>query len=183
MRWDRLFEDLEGQLRDEELAQRDADVVDRIRAERSRIGLGDRLRRHRGPIHLVLARGRLIVGDLLDAGAGWVLVQDGARGRALVPTDGIVEIEGLGWAGSDRQGVCASLGLGHPLRAFARDRAVVEIEDVIGRSLVGTIDAVGADAFEVALHPRDEPRRPANVSRRPTIPFGAIVCVTALRPA
>ena len=60
MRWDRLFEDLEGQLRDEELAQRDADVVDRIRAERSRIGLGDRLRRHRGPIHLVLARGRLI---------------------------------------------------------------------------------------------------------------------------
>ena len=80
MRWDRLFEDLEGQLRDEELAQRDADVVDRIRAERSRIGLGDRLRRHRGPIHLVLARGRLIVGDLLDAGAGWVLVQDGARG-------------------------------------------------------------------------------------------------------
>lgn len=183
MRWDRLFEDLEGQLRDEELAQRDADVVDRIRAERSRITLGERLRRHRGPIHLVLLRGRLIVGDLIDAGSDWVLVQDGARGPALVPIGAVVEIEGLGWAGHDREGVSAALGLGHPLRALARDRAVVEIEDVIGRSLVGTIDAVGADAFEIALHPRDEPRRPANVWRRPTIPFAAIVCVTALGPA
>lgn len=183
VRWDRLFEDLEGQLHDEELAQRDADVVDRIRAERSRITLGERLRRHRGPIHLVLQRGRLIVGDVLDAGAGWVVVQDGARGRALVPTAVVVEIEGLGWAGQGTEGVSAQLGLGHPLRALARDRAVVEIEDVIGRSLVGTIDAVGADAVEVALHPRDEPRRPANVWRRPTIPFSAIVCVTALGPA
>ena len=181
MRWDRLFEDLEGQLRDEELAQRDADVVDRIRAERSRIGLGDRLRRHRGPIHLVLARGRLIVGDLLDAGAGWVLVQDGARGRALVPTDGIVEIEGLGWAGSDRQGVCASLGLGHPLRAFARDRAVVEIEDVIGRSLVGTIDAVGADHLDLAEHPEGVPRRRGNVTAMTTVPFHALLLVESRR--
>lgn len=183
MRWDRLFEDLEGQLLEESIAQRDADVVERIRAERARITLGERLRRHDGPIHLVLLRGRLIVGDLLDAGAGWVVVQDGARGPALVPTDAVVEIEGLGWAGQDREGVFAQLGIGHPLRALARDRAVVEIEDVIGRSLVGTIDAVGADAFEVALHPRDEPPRPANVWRRPTIPFRAIVCVTALGPA
>lgn len=183
MRWDRLFEDLEGQLRQESLAQRDADVVERIRAERSRIKLGDRLQHHRGPIHLVLQRGRLIVGDLIDAGAGWVIVQDGARGPTLVPVGAIVEIEGLGWGTSDGVSVSARLGVGHPLRALARDRAVVEIEDVIGRSLVGTIDAVGADAFQVALHPRDEPRREANVHAHPTIPFSAIVCLTALGPA
>lgn len=182
MRWDRLLEDLEGQLSQESLAQRDADVVERIRAERSRITLGDRLLAHRGPLHVVLRLGRLLVGDVVQAGAGWILVQDGAQGPVLVPVGAIIEVDGLGWA-SGESSVSAQLGIGHPLRALARDRAVVEIEDVLGRSLVGTIDAVGADALQVALHHRDEPRREANVLRRPTIPFSALVCVTALLPA
>ncbi len=182
MRWERLFDDLEGQLSQESLAQRDADVVERIRAERSRITLSDRLLAHRGPLQVVLSPGRLLVGDVVEAGAGWIVMQDGGRGPVLVPVRAIVEVDGLGWA-SGGSTVSAQLGIGHPLRRLARDRALVEIEDMLGRSLLGTIDAVGADALQVALHGRDEPRREANVRRRPTIPFSALTCITALAPA
>lgn len=198
MRWDRLFDDLEGHFEHELDAAEQAEVADRIRAQRSRLSLAGRLREHRGPIRVLLRHGRLVIGELVDAGADWCEIEGDPRGRTVVPVEGIVEVDGLrpvdtpgddapepGMAtglgvGGIPGGVASRLRLGHPLRRLARDREVVEIVDALGRELVGTIDAVGADAFDLALHPRELPRRRANLTGRPTVPFSAVVCVTAV---
>lgn len=180
MRWERFFDDPAAQVELDDAAEQESEVAERVRTERSRIGLPARLRAHRGAVRLVLAHGRLVAGDLVDAGANWVEIDGDPRGCTIVPVGAIVQIDGLGWASGSTDDVLARLGLGHPLRRLARDREVVEVEDVLGRLLTGTIDAVGADAFDLALHRREVPRRSANLTGRPTIPFGAVVCVTAV---
>lgn len=180
MRWERLLDDLQAHVAQDEVAEHESEVAERVRTERSRLGLPARLRAHRGAVRLVLAHGRLVAGDLVDAGADWVEIAGDPRGRTIVPVRAIVQLDGLGWSTGSVDDVVGRLGLGHPLRRLARDREVVEVEDVLGRLLTGTIDAVGADAFDLALHRRDVPRRSANLIGRPTIAFGAVVCVTAV---
>lgn len=167
MRWDRLFEDLADHVEQDVTTAQDAEVAERIRAERARVDLSSRLRAHRGPLRLLLRHGRLLSGELLDAGADWVQLDGDPRGPTLVPLAAVVEIDGLGWAHAAPSPVLARLTLGYPLRRLARDREVVEVLDVLGRTLTGTVDAVGADAFELAMHPRDVPRRRAALRGRP----------------
>lgn len=180
MRWERFFDDVQARVEQEVVAEQESQVAEQVRTERSRISLSARLRAHRGGVRLVLAHGRLVAGEVVDAGADWVQIDGDPRGCMLVPVAAMIQIEGLGWATGSANDVVGRLGLGHPLRRLARDREVVEVEDVLGRLLTGTIDAVGADSFELALHPRDVPRRSSNLLGRPTIPFSAIVCVTAV---
>lgn len=180
MRWDQLFDDLEGRFEHEADAEQSAQLAERVRADRARTSLTGRLQLHRGAVRLVLRHGRLVTGALVDAGADWVEVEGDPRGATIVPLGAIVEIDGLGWGSAPDTALGGRLRLGHPLRRLARDREVVEVLDLLGRELVGTIDAVGADAFDLALHPRELPRRRANLTGRPTIPFRAVVCVTAV---
>ena len=86
----------------------------------------------------------------------------------------------MGRGASPSTEVTRRLGPTHALRAFARDRARVRVEDRLGRLLVGTIDAVGADAFDLAEHPEHLPRRSANVTSMRLVAVGGLVCVTAL---
>lgn len=180
MRWEQLFADLEGQWEAEARRDLDAEVADRTRRERARVGLYERFSAAVGrPVRLGLAAGVVLAGRVVDAGDGWVLVDAGTGGPALVPSGAIAYVTGLPpRAGGSEAG--RRFGLGYALRGLSRDRAVVALTDLTGAVATGTIDAVGADALDLAEHAPEEPRRAGNVTGRRLVPFTALVCV---RPA
>jgi hypothetical protein len=98
-----------------------------------------------------------------------------------VPASAIVSIEGLGRATAMPAGVVLRrLGLGHALRALARDRAPVRAQTAAG-VLSGTIDRVGADHLDLALHAPGEWRRAEAVTGVATVGFGGLYAVRSLR--
>lgn len=181
MRWEGLFEDLDGQWAAEERRERDAEIADRTRAERARIALAERYAASRGGrVTLWTVTGTSLEGRLVDLGADWVLLRDDAGREVLVATGAVVGVTGLGRR-SDPAVTARRFTLGYALRALSRDRAPVLVTDTSGGRVSGTIDAVGLDWCEVSEHPIDEPRRSATVRGRRTIPSDAVVAV--LSPA
>jgi len=177
MRWEGLFEDLEGQWAADERRERDAEVIDRTRAERARIAFAERLAASRGAtVTLGLSTGETATGRLVDLGADWVLLEDGSRRDLLVCLGRVVSAVGVGHR-TDPAVTARRFGLGYALRALARDRAPVIVTDVAGGRLTGTIDGVGQDWCEISEHPIDEPRREAAVRGRRLVPSTAIVTV------
>lgn len=51
--------------------------------------------------------------------------------------------------------------------------------DVDGGTVHGTIDAVGADAFDIAEHPLDSPRRAEHLRGERVIPFAAVAVISS----
>ena len=178
MRWEGLFDDLAAQWDAEERRDRDAEVADRTRRDRAAVALLERLAAHRGArLGVRLRAGVSLEGEVSDLGRDWLLLRlDTGRREALVPLAAVTALAGLpgrsGPVGSARR-----FGLGYALRALSRDRAVVRVTDVAGRTTTGTIDAVGADAVDLAEHPPEEPRRAANVRAVWTIPVAALVVI------
>jgi hypothetical protein len=192
MRWDRLFGDLEGQWEAEARRDLDQEVADRTRRERATVGLYERLAASVGePVGLRLVAGPPLAGAVADVGDGWLLLggeggagNEGSLGgeggrAALVPLPAIVAVTGVGTRASEAA-LGRRFGLGYALRGLSRDRAVVALTDVTGAVTTGTIDAVGADCFDLSEHAPEEPRRPENITARRLVPFAAVVC---LRPA
>jgi hypothetical protein len=179
MRWDSLFADLEARFEAEERAAAEADLVDLVRAERTRLTLRDRLRAHVGA-HLVwtLGAGEASVrGELLDVGTDWALVCAG-RDELVVNLSALQYVSGLSRAASPEEGeVARRWGLGVVLRGLARDRAPVSVRLRGGDLLIGTIDRVGADHVDIAVHPGDLPRRSEAVLGLRTVLVAAIVSV------
>lgn len=170
MRWHSLFEDLEAQLEREDAAGLHAEVAERVRAERASVELADRLLAHAGSrLALALARGR-VEGVVVDVAPQWLLLlQD--RTPVLVPTTAVVAVQGLARAVAPEPGrVLRRLGLGHALRALARDRSAVAVH-AGGEVLTGTVDRVGADHLDLALHAAGEPRRAGAVTAVAAVAF------------
>jgi uncharacterized protein YjeT (DUF2065 family) len=170
VRWLSLFDDLEAQLDREERAGLDSELAERVRAERAAVGLGDRLLAHHGArLALTLAGGR-VQGVVRDVAPQWVLVVED-RTPVLVPTAAVVTVSGLARAVAPEPGtVLRRLGISHVLRGLARDRAAVTVH--AGRDvLAGTIDRVGADHLDLALHDPGEARRPGAVSAVVAVAF------------
>ena len=179
MRWDALFADLEARWDAEGRAERDAEVADRTRREHASIELLTRLAGHQGEVRVRVAAGVVLEGLVLDVGKDWVLLEIPLRRRqALIPMSAVRAIEGLG-----RRSVSARtarrFGWGYAVRALARDRAVVQITDLDGTVVTGTIDIVGADYLELAAHPLDEARRSAAVRTTVVIPSVAVALIEA----
>lgn len=168
MRWEELFTDLEAQL---EAGRRWADageVGDLVRAERATLTLVDRLRAHLGQtLAWYLEDGEHAEGPvsarLADLGADWVLIGR-SGGELLLPLAAVRGVGGLSRSAEpDRGEVARRLGLGVVLRGLARDRSAVAVRMAGSGTLTGTIDRVGADHLDLAVHPADEPRRGAAV--------------------
>ena len=179
MRWDALFADLEARWDAEGRAERDAEVADRTRREHASIELLTRLAGHQGEVRVRVAAGVVLEGLVLDVGKDWVLLEIPLRRRqALIPMSAVRAIEGLG-----RRSVSARtarrFGWGYAVRALARDRAVVQITDLDGTVVTGTIDIVGADYLELAAHPVDEARRSAAVRTTVVVPSVAVALIEA----
>lgn len=179
MRWERLFEELDARFDAEAAMERDAEIADRTRRERAQIALYSRLLANvgRGPISLRLpgtAGPRVIVGTPSDVGPDWLLLVDPVDQSVLVPLAALRSVTGLHPGAQEASLVGRRFTLGAALRGISRDRAVVDLVDVEGLVLTGTIDAVGADHLDLAEHPPDEPRRARHVVRSHVIPIDAL---------
>ncbi|MEZ0449598.1 hypothetical protein [Cellulomonas sp. ICMP 17802] len=150
MRWEALFADMEAQLAAGRLADVRADVAELARAERASVGLTDRLRASTGAtVRVLLAGGELLEGTLVDAAPEWLLVSASPGRQALVPLTAVAALDCVAAHAAPAPGpVEARLGLGHALRALARDRAQVRV-DAGGAELTGRIERVGADHLDL----------------------------------
>ncbi|GAA6524548.1 hypothetical protein [Intrasporangium sp. DVR] len=181
MRWDRLFEDLEA-LADADLGvERDAEVADRTRRERALVGLHARLLANVGGPELSIRLARpshtaegLVTGTLGDVGPDWLQLSEGGRQSLLVPLAAVRGVVGLRAGAHEPTIVARRFTLGAVLRGLSRGRVPVEVSDLDGRTLTGTVDAVGADHLDLAEHPLDEPRRREHVVRCHVLPFVAL---------
>jgi len=180
VRWDALFDDLEGQLAAAGSAELAAEVSDRSRRELARVRLSGRAQANLGAELTVRVAG---VGPLRGAlrrqGPDWWLLGE-ASAEHLVPTAAIEWVVGLSAAGRDpdeESVVAARLGLGYVLRAIARDRATVAVSLRGGETLTGTVDGVGSDFIDVAEHALGEARRAANVRAVRTVPVHALAVI------
>lgn len=174
MRWDALFGDLEAQLAAAETADLAVAVAEGVRYEIGRATLVQRLRAAAGDRISVGVTGATIGGRLAAVGPDWLLLDDPAE--VLVPTSAVGWVQGLPrGAAVDQPGrVWERLSLRSALKGLARDRAVVEIAYATDESVTGTIDRVGADHLDLAVHAADEPRRADAVRGVRTIAFAAL---------
>ncbi|WP_186816528.1 hypothetical protein [Cellulomonas aerilata] len=173
MRWEALFADMEGQVDAANTADLLAGVPDLTRAERATVTLAGRLRAA-GSAEVVLRvrSGELVSGSVVDVADQWVLLGDEVR-RALVPSASVVGARGLERASSPEVGVVGRrLGLGHALRALARDRAAVRVV-TIGGELAGRLDRVGSDHVDLVAV-ADGPRSAGTSPTTWAVPFAAI---------
>ncbi len=177
--WEDLFADLEGQLAALEARQLDDEVAERVRGERGAVPLADRLRAALGAyVRLgVLGAGAPVVGRLTGTGPGWLLIEE-PGGEVVVPESAVLWVEGAGRGAERARGlVAARLDLRHALRGLARDRAVLQAFLVDGSTVGGTIDRVGADAVDLAVHAVGEDRRPAAVQGVRLVPLTALAAL------
>jgi hypothetical protein len=178
MRWEELFADLEAQARSLERAE-EGELSDRTRGEMAQVTLMNRLRAQVSRQVTVSIRGLGdLTGRLQRTGADWLLLQ--APDEVIVPLAAVMALRDLppDAVSPDSSSVVAGgLRLTSVLRGAARDRSVVVVTQVDGRSFTGTPDRVGADFVDLALHdPVEAPRR-TEVRARATVSLTAIACI------
>jgi hypothetical protein len=186
MRWQQLFADLRAQFDEAEAAADRAESASRARAELGAVRLAERLGGTLGCTVTLRCRGAAHVsGVLADVGADWLLLEEAAGREALVATGAVIAVGGLGrqTAAPIEGGIVqARLDLRRAARALARDRAAVQVVLEDGGVLTGTIDRVGADFLELAVHALDEPRRAGVVRGVLAVVLAAVVMIRTAPP-
>ena len=148
-----LFEDLEQQASGLELAERDAELADRVRGEYAAVTLSDRLHASLGRgVTLVLEGDEVVEGVVDDAGRDWVLV--GRRpgpGAWLVPLAAVAVAHGLSGRSLPEAArpVTARLGFAAALHRWAEEAVDLRLHLGSGRLGVAAVLRIGADFVEV----------------------------------
>lgn len=194
MRWDQLFDDLEGQL-ERELTAEEVDLeAEEERLRLGRLAVRDRLlalqEAGEPAISLLLLGGMRVSLRPVTFGRDWFSADllDGSSRRAQC----VVPLGSVAGMTLDREQVAASLhpresGDGHPslssrlglpfvLRDLCRRRRPVDLV-LAGSVLHGTIDRVGRDHLDLAVHESGAVRREAAVVEYRVIAFSAIAYV------
>ncbi|KQZ05118.1 hypothetical protein ASD19_03735 [Microbacterium sp. Root53] len=187
MRWERFFDDLEDQLAAEWEAERAALESEAERLRLARVDLRTRLAglAHDGEdaVTLELAGGESLEARITAVGADWLAAPeaDGGRRLLLVPLAAIRAVQAshghlLRCARPAERGdrLAERVTFGLALRDLARRRIGVAVGTGPERMLTGTIDRVGSDHIDLALHDAGAPRRAADVRGYRMIPLGAV---------
>ena len=193
MRWDKLFDDLESQL-ERELTAEELDLgAEEERLRLGRLGLRDRLVAMRdapGAILTVsLLDGTRLRVRLVTVGRDWVsadvLDESPARRQCIIPIASIAGIAvppqlvaaSLAHPSEPEQpALTARLGLAFVLRDLCRRRRPVQL--LIGDGMVhGTIDRVGRDHLDLAIHEPGSARRDSAVGEVRLIALDAVQLV------
>jgi len=189
--WDRLFEDLEGQLAAEWEAERAVLDAESERLRISKLTLRSRLRALQtddAPVTVALADGERCSGRLRAVGADWIAVQTpDSPSSLIVPIHAVSGVEthhgaildSLEDRAGSSDGLRARMTLGFLLRDFARRRLPVRIALLGGETLHGTIDRAGDDHLDFAAHDAGEPRHAAAVRSFRMLPFAAVLWMRA----
>ena len=199
MRWDNLFDDLEGQL-EHELSAEELDV----RAEEERLRLGRLSLRDRivavveaqgkddaAGIRIVLSDGSMLSVRPQTFGRDWfsaTAAGESSRGaQVVVPMSAIASVVftraqaavSLSATPSElsQTSLPARLTLSFVLRDLCRRRASVDLTTPTG-SLHGTIDRVGRDHLDLAVHESGEARRESAVRESRAIPLTQLLLVS-----
>lgn len=193
MRWDDLFEDLESQLASERDAEERDAWADAERARIARLLLRERLEAHAAgarsssPLTIELSGGDRVVLRPTTFGRDWVsgeTVTAGSRGRGCIVPMASISAVSIPTAEVSRTlaplpatggapRVSDRIGLPFVLRDLCRRRAALEIH-TSGGVRPGTIDRVGRDHLDLAVHERDTARRQRNVAQVLILPFAAV---------
>lgn len=134
--------------------ERDAEVAERTRIERTAISLADRLRGAAGRVELSTVGGGRTAGSVTDVGDGWVLVAPVPDLRRtgvaehLVVLDRVLAVRGLGRAVT-AAGPRVARSMPSLLRAWCRDRSEVSVRLVDGAVVRGLASAAYADHLEL----------------------------------
>lgn len=199
MRWDNLFDDLEGQL-EQGLTSDEFDLrAEEERLRLSRLSLRDRLvilseRAEPGPIRtvrLLLRDGSRIVVTPDSFGRDWFAGE--LHGDGTVVPQCVVPLEAIAGLLLSRIQVevsldpsrptdvspplSARLGLGFVLRDLCRRRLAVDLRLEAGQ-VHGTLDRVGRDHFDVAVHEPGQFRRESNVTEYRVVPLRHLLLVS-----
>jgi hypothetical protein len=159
VRWQQLFDDLDGQAHAAHDAERLARAREQDVLDLARLSLMDRLGAAVS-VGLVLSDGARVHGAIGQRGTDWLTLRD-ARGEVLVLAHGIELATG---SGGVRDGAPLSrVRLRTVLRGLVRRRCYVVAGLRGGEHVGGTLDAVGADHVEMAVHDPDVPRRAGDV--------------------
>ena len=189
MRWQNLFDDLEGQL-ESELGAEEVDLLaEEERLRLGRLSLRDRVRAIHstgdGSLGVTVRGGERFALAVAALGRDWFAgeLDAGSLRSAIVPLASVVALDPVGAQLSASLRVdsgpepptalSARLGLSFVLRDLCRRRAAVELL-VGGERLHGTIDRVARDHLDVAEHAPGEPRRTAAVARIRIIAFAGL---------
>jgi hypothetical protein len=198
MRWDNLFDDLEGQL-EQELSAEELD----LRAEEERLRLGrlslrDRIvavveaqgRDDAGGIRLFLTDGTALEVQPKTFGRDWFsadLIGGSRQTHAVIPVASISSVAftraqaaaSLSATPSElsQTSLPARLTLSFVLRDLCRRRAAVDVTTLAG-ALHGTIDRVGRDHVDLAVHEAGEARRESVVRELRAIPLTQLLLVS-----
>lgn len=195
MRWDLLFDDLEARLEFEHEEQSRALAFETERLRANRLQLRDRIVQFGqggGAVQLVIPGGSQLGITLEAHGRDWVSGHriGSVAGDVIVALDAVVavipsaaQLELRGGPESDAPGRLAErITLAMVLRDLGRRRQSVRVLTLDGE-LPGTIDRVGADHIDLALHDIGSARRASEVTGYRVMPLARIVAVTFGAPA
>jgi hypothetical protein len=194
MRWDSLFDDLESQLERERTAEELDLEAEEERLRLGRLGMRDRLLALAAapgerPVRLALAGGTRILVRPHTIGRDWMSGALPEGRQCVVPLASIASVSlsqvevatslsGEDAAGRPRDTVSGRLGLPFVLRDLCRRRRQVDVTTLDG-VLVGTIDRVGRDHVDLAVHEAGTARRESAVREVLIVPIDRLVLVRA----
>jgi hypothetical protein len=179
VRWELLFADLEAQVDAAAAAELAGEVEERTRHAVGAVTLVQRLRAAAGSeLTVGLEAAAPAVGVVEGVGPDWLLLAAGGT-ELLVPTAAVAWVQGLGRLAqvTEPGRVWGRLGLRTALRGIARDRSVVTVRQRGVEPVTGTLDRVGADQVDLAVHAADEPRRVEHVRSVRTISLASLQVV------
>jgi hypothetical protein len=136
--------------------ERDAEIAERTRIERSTITLRDRLRGCHGPVEVTTSAGSSHAGRVGEVGNDWVTLQHVPPGQHvmtaehLVLLSAVLAVRGLGRSMTAHVSPIPERSARAVLRDWCRDRSEISALLVDGTVVTGLASATFADHLEIS---------------------------------